>query len=69
MACARPGSFVRWDCVPHTSFFEQAHKKDVVERFQKTFRVKDMEIFEREWREWVLALDPSKGVRMDSAHR
>jgi len=52
----------------HT-FIQEAHKKDVVERFQKIFRVKDMDDFDREWREWVLALDPRKGVRMDSAHR
>jgi Protein of unknown function (DUF1570)/FHA domain len=52
----------------HT-FIGEAHKADVVERFQKIFRVKDLAEFEKEWLEYIKALDPAKGVRLAGNHQ
>ncbi len=50
-------------------FLDEAHKTDVVERFQKIFRVKDIRVFESEWHDFVRALNPADGVRMDMPDR
>ncbi|MCU0724320.1 MAG: DUF1570 domain-containing protein [Planctomycetes bacterium] len=50
-------------------FLEEAHKTDVVDRFRKIFRVKDLKTFEAEWLAWVRAQNPADGVSLDSRHR
>jgi hypothetical protein len=50
-------------------FLEEAHKTDVVDRFRKIFRVKELKTFEEEWLAWVRAQDPATGVSLDSRHK
>ena len=50
-------------------FIGEAHKTDVVERFQRIFKVRDLEVFEKQWFDYAKSLDPAKGVDMLTGHR
>jgi hypothetical protein len=52
----------------HT-FIDEAHKTDVVERFQRIFKIKDLAAFEEEWLTFIRGLNPADGVTLAKAHR
>ncbi len=65
LAKGRDGQYAR---KLHT-FVGEAHQADVIERFQKIFKVRDLKVFEKEWLEFILGLNPADGVRLAGQHR
>ena len=52
----------------HT-FVAEAHQTDVIDRFKKIFKIRDLKKFEQEWLDYILALNPADGVRLAGEHQ
>ncbi len=50
-------------------FVRAAGKGDAVKHFKEIFKIKDLAAFEKEWRAYIMALDPAKGVSLNSPLR